>query len=172
MIRKTLIILLTILALGTAIAWIGSLVAPLPTTRDWTSWSGPGSKTRYMIHNGWIGIARNVDVSSPNYIMDWRGASHFAGFWYWRNFRAPESPGGRILRGVPMKRVTVVVFPLWFPFLLFFAYPVLAFIWGPWRRHRHRRKGLCLKCGYDLTGNVSGRCPECGEATSGTCKPR
>jgi len=20
----------------------------------------------------------------------------------------------------------------------------------------------CLKCGYDLTGNVSGRCPECG----------
>jgi hypothetical protein len=25
-------------------------------------------------------------------------------------------------------------------------------------------KGLCLKCGYDLTGNVSGTCPECGEA--------
>jgi predicted Zn-ribbon and HTH transcriptional regulator len=22
----------------------------------------------------------------------------------------------------------------------------------------------CQKCGYDLTGNVSGRCPECGEA--------
>jgi hypothetical protein len=21
---------------------------------------------------------------------------------------------------------------------------------------------FCLKCGYDLTGNVSGRCPECG----------
>ena len=25
--------------------------------------------------------------------------------------------------------------------------------------------GHCQKCGYDLTGNVSGRCPECGEAT-------
>jgi len=27
-----------------------------------------------------------------------------------------------------------------------------------------RRKGvfLCIPCGYDLTGNVSGRCPECG----------
>ena len=24
-------------------------------------------------------------------------------------------------------------------------------------------KGLCLKCGYNLTGNVSGICPECGE---------
>ena len=24
--------------------------------------------------------------------------------------------------------------------------------------------GHCQKCGYDLTGNVSGRCPECGTA--------
>lgn len=24
--------------------------------------------------------------------------------------------------------------------------------------------GHCRKCGYDLTGNVSGRCPECGKA--------
>jgi hypothetical protein len=27
---------------------------------------------------------------------------------------------------------------------------------------RRRRKGLCTECGYDLTGNVSGKCPECG----------
>ncbi len=25
--------------------------------------------------------------------------------------------------------------------------------------------GHCHKCGYDLTGNESGRCPECGDAT-------
>ena len=42
------------------------------------------------------------------------------------------------------------------------AYPTIAFIRGPLRRWRRRRKGLCLKCGYDLTGNVSGVCPECG----------
>lgn len=30
-----------------------------------------------------------------------------------------------------------------------------------WRTTRHRR-GHCRKCGYNLTGNVSGRCPECG----------
>lgn len=31
-------------------------------------------------------------------------------------------------------------------------------------RLQARRKGvfLCIPCGYDLTGNVSGRCPECG----------
>jgi|GEM_PF-5022504 len=25
-----------------------------------------------------------------------------------------------------------------------------------------RAPGLCVSCGYDLTGNTSGRCPECG----------
>jgi hypothetical protein len=42
------------------------------------------------------------------------------------------------------------------------AYPAVAFIHGPFRRYRRRRKGLCIKCAYDLTGNVSGTCPECG----------
>ena len=36
-----------------------------------------------------------------------------------------------------------------------------------WRRERRVLKGHCQTCGYNLTGNVSGRCPECGEA----CKP-
>lgn len=36
-----------------------------------------------------------------------------------------------------------------------------------WKKYRFKapfdRRGiLCMKCGYDLTGNVSGRCPECG----------
>ena len=35
-----------------------------------------------------------------------------------------------------------------------------------YRRHlrlrEHARKGLCPRCGYSLTGNVSGVCPECG----------
>ena len=37
-----------------------------------------------------------------------------------------------------------------------------------YRRLRHRRRrGLCERCGYDLTGNVSGTCPECGTAAAG-----
>lgn len=28
--------------------------------------------------------------------------------------------------------------------------------------------GHCQKCGYDLTGNISGRCPECGTAAPPT----
>ena len=44
------------------------------------------------------------------------------------------------------------------------AYPTIAFIRGPFRRWRRHRKGLCLRCGYNLEGNVSGVCSECGEA--------
>jgi drug/metabolite transporter (DMT)-like permease len=35
--------------------------------------------------------------------------------------------------------------------------------WGPFRAHPSNH---CRACGYDLTGNVSGRCPECGVAVS------
>ena len=50
--------------------------------------------------------------------------------------------------------------PLW---ILFVVVTVPTFIL--WRRDRRHPRGHCQRCGYDLTGNVSGRCPECGEAT-------
>lgn len=33
---------------------------------------------------------------------------------------------------------------------------------APIRRFRRVRRGGCLRCGYDLTANESGVCPECG----------
>ena len=57
-----------------------------------------------------------------------------------------------------------IQFPLIPLILLFASYPALAFIRGPLRRWRRQRKGLCLRCGYNLEGNVSGTCSECGEA--------
>ena len=29
----------------------------------------------------------------------------------------------------------------------------------------NHKRNRCRSCGYDLTGNVSGNCPECGEPT-------
>ena len=51
----------------------------------------------------------------------------------------------------------------WALFVLFSVYPTIVFIRGPYRRYRRRKKGLCPICGYNLTGNVSGVCPECGK---------
>jgi membrane protein implicated in regulation of membrane protease activity len=44
----------------------------------------------------------------------------------------------------------------------FFAI-ILLILMILWRRMKPRPPGHCQNCGYDLTGNVSGRCPECGE---------
>ncbi|MBN1512041.1 MAG: hypothetical protein JXB13_08500 [Phycisphaerae bacterium] len=50
--------------------------------------------------------------------------------------------------------------PAWIPLLLL-ALPTALL----WHRDRRPPKGHCRNCGYNLTGNVSGVCPECGEAT-------
>jgi hypothetical protein len=37
---------------------------------------------------------------------------------------------------------------------------------------RHRRlKGMCRRCGYDLTGNTSGECSECGAPVGSPARP-
>jgi predicted amidophosphoribosyltransferase len=51
------------------------------------------------------------------------------------------------------------VVPHWLP--LSVALMPAAFLWS---RRRLRKPGSCPNCGYDLTGNASGRCSECGEA--------
>lgn len=43
------------------------------------------------------------------------------------------------------------------------ALAIAIFLSDRLRRRRRRRQGCCLNCGYNLTGNVSGVCPECGE---------
>lgn len=48
------------------------------------------------------------------------------------------------------------------PFWLVLAVCLLPTIWL-WRRDRRIEPGYC-GCGYNLTGNVSGVCPECGTA--------
>jgi len=55
--------------------------------------------------------------------------------------------------------------PFWFALTILAGYPMLAFIRGPFRRFRRRRRGLCVQCGYNLTGNTTGVCPECGTQT-------
>lgn len=52
----------------------------------------------------------------------------------------------------------IVVLPLW-PFALASLFLTLMLVR---RGQRGFREGCCVKCGYDLRGNESGRCPECG----------
>ncbi len=53
----------------------------------------------------------------------------------------------------------------WFLAIVFGVLPGVWFI--KWRKRRRLAKvGKCPACGYDLTGNESGVCPECGVGTA------
>lgn len=54
-----------------------------------------------------------------------------------------------------------VYISLWLLIVLLAPYPLYVIGRSLLDRLR-RRPGACLTCGYDLTGNVSGICPECG----------
>ena len=71
-----------------------------------------------------------------------------------------------IIGCVSMREVRI---PLWMPFILFAILPVIAACRGPLRRRRRRRRGLCVQCGYDLTGNTTGVCSECGQRVERDC---
>ncbi|UCG16963.1 MAG: hypothetical protein JSV19_02800 [Phycisphaerales bacterium] len=66
----------------------------------------------------------------------------------------PRSPG--ILRRPGGSNALFI--PLWMPLILF-AIPTAIL----WYRDRRPPTGHCQTCAYNLTGNVTGVCPECGE---------
>ncbi len=81
---------------------------------------------------------------------DWKSTTAFS-------FRTDQ---GRVLNTVN----TTIIFPAWYPVPFLAIVPIWYLLTGPLRTFRRRRKGLCIHCAYDLTGNTSGTCPECGNA--------
>ncbi|HXE52163.1 MAG TPA: hypothetical protein VN541_04075 [Tepidisphaeraceae bacterium] len=72
--------------------------------------------------------------------------------------RLADLMAGSILRQVWL--------PFWLVSVLFCCLPLIRAT--VWLRERHRmRSTLCRACAYDLTGNTSGMCPECGTAITG-----
>lgn len=86
----------------------------------------------------------------------------------------PERPEGRdwLTFGVGYENGSGLVMTAMWPFILGGALleAMLLYRWLP----RRRAKGVCAACGYNLTGNVSGICPECGTPVpqSGDAKPK
>ena len=77
----------------------------------------------------------------------------------WNAWIIPNTPGNAIY--LPLA-------PIWSGLLLntfFYAAILWLFIPGPFvlRRAIRRRRGLCVKCSYDLRGADHEACPECGE---------
>lgn len=77
---------------------------------------------------------------------------------YWHSLHAASSPGG--LRAFAV--IAVGFAAAWAAWFLSERPGMLATERNT-ERHRRREQGLCAECGYDLTGNDSGVCPECGK---------
>ena len=91
--------------------------------------------------------------SPPGFLFDSTTGGFWMGFGYYRSHTVNSAWS-----------YFVIFCPFWFPVLVLATYPAIAFIRGPFRHWRRKRRGLCLSCAYNLEGNVSGRCPECGAA--------
>jgi hypothetical protein len=70
----------------------------------------------------------------------------------------PDDEGDSALPGEHVLYQYSVRIPL-APIVLLVAIPT-GFAW--WRERRSIPPGHCRQCGYDLTGNLSGQCSECG----------
>ncbi len=69
------------------------------------------------------------------------------------------------------RRIDTVIIPLWIPMVLLIAatgFPAwqLSQRTVHWLKSRRIRVGHCIRCNYNLTGNESNKCPECGTPTS------
>ena len=131
--------------------WIGTVAClvtllVLVASYHWLFELGvPWSMATIGLGRFFVGVSSKPEFAylfSVSLIDKTNGGPSFLVAAYWTGFRGD---------------VSSISVPLPLPILLL-AVPT-AFLW--WHGSRVL-PGHCRKCGYDLTGNVSGRCPECG----------
>ncbi len=92
----------------------------------------------------------------PTVLADIRAGAWPEPGWHLRRCR--PSPGVWVPKYATQWLGTIAVIPFWVPLL-----GTLALTFFAARRHPNGGQATnCTQCGYNLTGNTSGHCPECG----------
>ncbi len=156
MIRKVIIVMLAVAAVGAGAGWITShRYGQVTTVLEWEPANNQVVKVYFDRGSFLIRYIRDMKTTKI------RSRGPVFGTLELRtglaDRRHDRGSYGRFVR---------IGSPFWIPFLVFGVYPAVTFVRGPLRRWRRRRKGLCVRCGYNLRGNVSGVCPECGKETT------
>ncbi len=139
--------MLAVAALGTWTLWAVSWLAPQHMAQV--------SQDSIHIYNlGEGGLAFGIQRNKKLLSWENRYTKHVRIRWWFNITRYRGQTAYRRYDGWIYLGTTTVVLA---------TYPIIAFIRGPLRRLRRQRRGFCPTCRYDLTGNESGTCPECGE---------
>jgi predicted RNA-binding Zn-ribbon protein involved in translation (DUF1610 family) len=144
---------------------------------------GPGRYVAVTLTPGEILVGRFVDPSmnsrTRGFLFGWGSAWKYrdrlnaarmwiddkSGHSWWPSYVKSQFVTSRGPRGFHFLTV-----PLWLPALLSCTGAVLLLI--KLRRDHLRAPAVCCtQCGYDLTGNLSGACPECGRRVIVKAKP-
>jgi hypothetical protein len=145
-----------VVTLALAISWI---------TSGWlclSFWWDRGAG-RVMMNGGGVVVA--YDPSPPPIMRngffvdtyDYPSGKPRFQMWVWAPYVGTRACTG--VHQLPQQRFLLLV-PFWIPLVVVLV-PTAILVW----RDRSRiPAGHCGECGYNLTGNVSGRCPECGTA--------
>ncbi|UCE61529.1 MAG: hypothetical protein JSU63_07220 [Phycisphaerales bacterium] len=156
MMHKTVILVLVFICVVILIAWPLSYRADIgcsyrPHNRDTATMSGKDAFSMGFA-SGRVVLTRMQQVK--------RYTTPASLKWGPVEYRREETDGT-----LNVQRTQTISVSAWLLLIVIGVYPAIEFIRGPLRRRRRRRKGLCTSCSYDLTGNMSGVCPECGEET-------
>jgi hypothetical protein len=160
MIHKAIIVVLTLGAVAIVVlAWSSMALQKSWTVKTpssvWIVGAADGMSVIFYISSSdqsalrWEARNRNLP---PRFGDAWL-RSHWISGWHRYSYNAPGT-------GLPVSAAGLCV-PVALPFAMFGAYPGVLIIRRIRRWHR-RRRGFCARCTYNLTGNVSGVCPECG----------
>jgi len=170
MLRRALIAGLTLATALCGVAMVASfdvlreeplfpLAATLPgrTIKIWETTDGSSLYVQFLKGEMSCVLLRPVDPSIlvPKSGFGVHGFARFRKFGLYSPSKAASQGYQKVARAWSIS--------LWLLVIAFGTYPVTAFIRGPLRRSRRRKRGQCVNCGYDLRGSPDGRCPECGD---------
>jgi hypothetical protein len=147
-----------VLKWGGLVAYGAVLAAFVISIRYEVRWTSPRRKHTIRLHHGAIEHVTHHWLDDgfppPRHVWarldppGWDVVNHEPGLWV-----------GVLMPNTGRSGVSRTAVGLWLPVVLATFFVVWA-----WRRDRGLPEGRCQNCGYDLTGNTSGTCPECGEA--------
>lgn len=184
MIRKAIIVLLLVSGLAVVGLWAVSYYEydrrkhPPSRLHTVTRFTNERRTCHYVTSlHGWLrfGVVRIDKPFGPLPDLDDRDTWIWLGSLLWPEPRGVEllganNPlsahlGGLVVIGgykLGVSELDGVAVRHWPIALLLLTYPAITLIWRPIGRRKRRQRGACVSCGYDLTGNVTGVCSECG----------